>query len=143
MKILERYDMIVSKFYYGLLTQREFVENDCGAELTTVGESILKKHILQVQPDYVDAFEQVMNSTTLYKCNMFVTRRNIFDAYCKWLFSFYLDATQEILRLTGIARFADSRHRLMSYLAERMLTVWLFKNRLRLKELNFMFIEGI
>ena len=143
LKILERYDMIVSKFYYGLLTQREFVENDCGAELTTVGESILKKHILQVQPDYVDAFEQVMNSTTLYKCNMFVTRRNIFDAYCKWLFSFYLDATQEIFRLVGLDKITDKRRRIMGYFSERMLNTWLFKNRLRLKELNFMFIEGI
>ncbi len=138
LKILERYDMIISEIFPGGLTQREFVENDCGKNLATFGESILKKYMLQAQPDYLPAFEYVLNSTTLYKCNMFVTRRNIFDAYCKWLFSFYIDATEEILQSAQLDKITDNRRRLMGYFSERLMTTWLIKNRLRVKELKIM-----
>ena len=142
-KILESYDIIVSEIFYGGLTQREWIVNDCKKKLATVGENILKKHIMHAQPDYLDAFEFVMNSTTLYKCNMFVTRRNVFDAYCKWLFSFLIDATEEALRVVNLQNLPWSPRRLMSFLAERMLTVWLMKNRLRIKELKIMQVEGL
>ena len=143
LKILESYDIIVSETYHGGLTQREFVANDCSKELATFGELILKKHLLQAQPDYLDAFEFVMNSTSLYKCNMFVTRKNIFEAYCKWLFSFLIDATEEAVQKADLENRSWSPRRLMSFLGERMLTVWLMKNRLRIKELKIMQVDGL
>lgn len=143
LKLLERYDILVSAIYYGMKTQHEFIQNDCGAELPSFAEAIIRKHLLRAQPDYVEAFEAVMNSTTLYKCNMFVTRRNVFDAYCRWFFSFYLDATDEVLRTSGIDSITDKRRRIMGFLAERMLTVWLSKNRLRIKELNLMQVPDL
>ena len=143
LKLLERYDIIVSTIGYEMMTQQELVKNDCGAELETFAEGVIKKHLLKVQPDYLESFDAMMNLMAIYKCNMFVTRRNIFDAYCKWLFSFYLDATDEVLRTIPMADLPYSPRRLMSFFAERMFQVWLRKNRLRIKELRFMFIEGI
>ncbi|MBR0261366.1 MAG: DUF4422 domain-containing protein [Selenomonadaceae bacterium] len=142
-KILEDYDIIVSRVYFGGLTQHEFVINDCGEDLAIFGEAVLRKHLLQAQPDYLDAFEYVLNSTTFFKCNMFVTRRNVLNAYCKWLFSFLIDATEEALRIANLQELSWSPRRLMSFLAERMLTVWLIKNRLRIKELRIMQVEGL
>lgn len=143
LKILERYDMIVSEVYFGGLTQREWIINDCGETLTTLGEAIIRKHLLQAQPDYVDAFDYVLNSSTLYKCNLFITRKHVLDAYCRWLFSFIIDATEEALRTINLANLPFTPRRLIAFFAERMLTVWLRKNRLRIKELPIMFIEGI
>lgn len=143
LKILERYDIIVSEVYYGGLTQREWIVNDCGETLTTLGEAVIRKHLLQAQPDYLDAFDFVLNSTTLYKCNLFITRRNIFDAYCKWMFSFIIDATEEVLRTVNLANLPFTPRRLVAFFTERMLTVWLRKNRLRIKELPIMFVEGL
>ena len=143
LKILERYDMIVSEIYYGGLTQREWIVNDCGETLTTLGEAIIRKHLLQAQPDYLDAFDYVLNSTTLYKCNLFITRRHVLDAYSQWLFSFIIDATEEALRTLKLADLPFTPRRLIAFFTERMLTVWLRKNRLRIKELPIMFIEGI
>ena len=142
-KILERYDIIVGELYYGGLTQREWIVNDCGKNFADLGEKILLKHLMQTQPDYLDAFELVMDSTTLYKCNMFVTRRNVFDAYCKWLFSFLLDATAELLRVVDMKNLLQSQQRIMAYFSERLMTVWLIKNRLRVKELKIMQVEGL
>ena len=138
LKILERYDMIVTKIYYGGLIQREWIVNDCGENLASLGETILRKNLLQAQPDYLDAFDFVMDSSTLYKCNMFITRRNIFNAYCKWLFSFIIDATEEFLRTPDLEKITDKRRRLLGYFSERLMNTWLIKNRLRIKELTLM-----
>ena len=143
LKILERYDIIVSEVYFGGLTQREWIINDCGETLTTLGEAIIRKHLLQAQPDYVDAFDYVLNSSTLYKCNLFITRKYILDAYCRWLFSFIIDATEEVLQKINLADLPFTPRRLVAFFVERMLTVWLRKNRLRIKELPIMFIEGL
>ncbi|MBQ3443522.1 MAG: DUF4422 domain-containing protein [Selenomonadaceae bacterium] len=143
LKILERYDIIVSEVYFGGLTQREWIVNDCGETLTTLGEAIIRKHLLQAQPDYLDAFDYVLNSSTLYKCNLFITRKYILDAYCRWLFSFIIDATEEVLRTINLADLPFTPRRLVAFFVERMLTVWLRKNRLRIKELPIMFIEGL
>lgn len=143
LKILERYDIIVSSIGYEMMTQRELVRNDCGEELTTFAEGIIKKHLLKAQPDYLESFDKVMDLVAIYKCNMFVTRRYIFDAYCKWLFSFYIDASEEILRAAELDKIKDTRRRIMGYFSERMMLIWLLKNRLRIKELNIMFIKGV
>ncbi len=143
LKILERYDMIVSDISFEMLTQRELVQNDCGYDLENFGEQILRKHILKNQPDYLDAFDNVLNSVTFYKCNMFVTRRNIFDAYCKWLFSFFIDVTEEILRTINFDNLPSKQRRIMGFFSERLLTVWLNKNRLRIKELGLMFMNDV
>ena len=137
LKLLQDYDILVA-FHHGDKNQHEIIENDCGIELTNFGEAIIKKYLLQVQPDYIDAFDYVLSSTTFYKCNMFVTRRDIFDAYCKWLFSFIIDATREVLNTTNLASLPWTPRRLMSFLAERMFSVWIMNNRLRIKELKVM-----
>lgn len=143
LKLLERYDIIVSTIGYEMMTQRELIRNDCGEELTTFAEGVIKKYLLKTQPDYLESFEQVMNMVAIYKCNMFVARRDIFEAYCKWLFSFYIDATEEIVRTVGLEEVSGNPRRILGYFSERMMTIWLMKNRLRIKELDFMFINGI
>ena len=90
----------------------------------------------KTQPDYLDAFDYVLGSSSFYKCNMFVTRRDVFDAYCKWLFSFIIDATREVLRMTN-------PQRTMGFFCECMLSVWLAKNHLRIKELPIMEVKNI
>ena len=144
LKILQDYDILVVFHRDNRnANQHELIENDCGVELTKLGEAIIKKYLLQVQPDYLDAFDFVLNSTSFYKCNMFVTRRDVFDAYCKWLFSFIINATREALQTAQLQNLPWTPRRLMSFLAERMFAVWIMNNRLRVKEMNMMFIEGI
>jgi len=143
LKLLERYDIIVSTIGFEMMIQHNLIKNDCGEEMATLAESIIKKHLAKNQPDYLESFEVVMDLLAIYKCSMFITRREIFDAYCKWFFSFYLDATEELLNSVDMDKFTDNRRRILGYFSERMMTVWLRKNRLRIKELDFMFIEGI
>lgn len=143
LSFLSQYDIIVAKIYIGR-PQHELIVIDCGQTLTTLGEAIIKKYLRKVQPDYLDAFDYVLNSKSFYRCNMFVTRRNIFDAYCEWFFSFMLDATKKFLHdAPDLEKVPPKGRRVMGYFSERMLTVWLIKNRLRIKELPILFIEDI
>ena len=141
LKILRNYD-IITNVHIGHV-QRENIQTASGKELTAVGEKIIKKYMLQTQPDYLDAFDFVLNSTSFYKCNMFVTRRDVFDVYCKWLFSFIIDATQEALRTTQLQNLPSGQRRLFGFFSELMITVWLIKNHLRIKELPIMEVKNI
>ena len=143
LRILESYDIIVHKLFIGIFIQSELVKNDCGEDFRIAGEKILREHLLRTHPDYLDAFEFVKNSRTFHPCNMFVTRRNVFEAYCKWLFSFFLDATEELLRTTEIDKATGNVRRLFAYLSERLFNVWLIRNRLRIRELEVMNVEGL
>ena len=140
LKILESYDIIVANLFFHNITQHEAVIATSGEDLTNLCESLVRKYILQAQPDYLEAFDDALSSMAFFKCNMFITRRNVFDAYCKWLFSFIIDATEEFLRIVDTEKIMleGKRQRVMGFLCERMLSVWLRKNRLRIKEIKVM-----
>lgn len=137
LRLLERYDIVVPVMY-DKMTQAENFMAYCGADIAKFALAVVRKKITQLQPDYLDAFDFVMNSATFYNCNMFVTRRHVFNAYCTWLFSFFLEATREVLATTPLPVIQGYPKRLMGFFAERMLTVWLVKNRLRVRELHKM-----
>ena len=143
LKILETHDIIVSRPFYGVMNQHEFIEHDCGERLTKLCDVIFRKHLLRVHPDYVDTFDFVLKSKAVYRSHLFITRREIVDAYCTWLFAFLLDVTRETLQTVPLETFSFKPRRLVAYFAERMLQVWLTRQRLRIKELNFMFVAGI
>lgn len=84
----------------------------------------------------MEAFETVMRGHSFYVCNMFVTRREILNNYCEWLFSFLIEAA-ELLDITGYDSYSK---RAMGFFAERMWTVWLMKQNLKIKELPYMVI---
>ena len=143
--LLDEYDIIVADEYLSERNQLELMNLSTGQpDLVRVAEEIVRKHLSAAQPDYLDAYDAVINGFTLFICGVFVTRRNILNAYCEWLFSFMLGATLEMrdkVRI-GDKRLEDLDHmhsRMMSYFAERMLTVWLTKNHLRIKTLPLMF----
>ena len=60
LKLLEQYDIIVSAAYYGLMTQHEFVENDCGVELPKI-QMIARHKNLNTTLIYQHAFERFNN----------------------------------------------------------------------------------
>ena len=139
-EILRGCDMIVVKEKFFALTQSELKAMVCGGDLSGFIEKIFCKHISIKQPDYLDAFDRVSNSRAEFMYEMFITRRKIFDAYCEWLFSFVLDVTEEVLAKTNLAEIDNPRkYRAVGLVSERLMSVWLAKNNLRLKALPVIF----
>ena len=145
LKLLNEYDIIVQQEGVTKNPQRDEIIFQTGQpDLVRITETIVRSHLACVHPDYLDAFDDVINGITLFAAAIHITRRNIFDAYCEWLFSFLLDATEEILATTDIGGDDDPRiYRAVSFTAEHLMTVWLIKNRLRIKTLPIIFRENV
>ena len=139
-KILREYDIIVNECNFGCVSERDWKIMLSGKNLADNVRVSLRKFIALRQPDYLDAFDRVMNSFGVFCYEIFVTRQNIFDDYCAWLFSFIIDAAEDFLAKNSLSD--DPReYRAMSFVSEHLLTVWLMKNRLRIKPLPIIFRE--
>lgn len=95
------------------------------------GWKVITQLIKKKQPEYWEAFEYVFNGIIMYPCNMFVTKKEIIDTYCEWLFSFIIDAVEAI----DISKFDAYSKRIIGFFIERLFTVWLVKQHLKIKEL--------
>lgn len=143
-EILRDFDIIVAKNRVSRLSVSCWQKQLSGGDLEEFVARIFKKHIALKQPDYLDAFDRVANSYTVFPYEIFITRRNIFEAYCEWLFSFLLDVTAEVFDKTNIRQIDNPRkYRIISFITERLMTVWLWKNRLRIKRLTVMFRKDV
>ena len=149
LKLLDEYDIILHTEFVADRTQRELMIFSTGyPELVAFAEEVVRKHLARAHPDYIDAFDSVMGGFVFFSYGIHVTRRKIFDDYCAWLFDFIIDATIEMRdRVTiGGHRLSEVPHvyaRMMSFFAERMLTVWLTKTHLRIKTLPIMYRDDV
>lgn len=130
LEILENYDIILTEAYSVPQVYRRLVETVDPA-LLEKSYQIIRNLIKKEQPDYLESFDAVMEGSSIFTCNMFVTRRDILDRYCEWLFSFLIEAAEK----TAVEGYDAYSRRVVGFFAERMWTVWLRKNRLRIKEL--------
>ncbi|MBR4904152.1 MAG: DUF4422 domain-containing protein [Selenomonadaceae bacterium] len=149
LKILSEYDIIVHTERLSDRTQLELmIYSTKFPELVELSEKVVRKHLTKNQPDYLDSYDAVFNGFVCFLYGMHITRRNILNAYCEWLFSFMLDATEELSERVkiGDTKLIDAPHvysRMMSFFSERMLTVWLKKNHLKIKTLPIMYRDDI
>lgn len=102
-----------------------------GEELTKNASNVFFDLIRERQPYYLDAYCDVMEGNSMHICNLFVTRREIMDKYCEWLFSFLLDAADRIY----VAGCTPKQKRVAGYFAETMWTVWLKEQKYKVHEL--------
>lgn len=88
-------------------------------------------------PAYLPAFDKVMNRTWAHMFNMFVMRKDLYDAYCAWLFEI-LAAVEARVDLTGWDAYES---RIYGFVSELLLDVWLEKNGIAYREQNVSFLE--
>lgn len=125
------YDIILPELIVLSRTLLDNIAAVVGEKLRDQGLEIVKNFIERIHPDYMDAFEYVMNGHLLYMCNMFVTHRRVLNQYCEWLFSFLIDAAE----LLDVSSCNTQGKRTMGYFAETLWTVWLMKHDLKIYEL--------
>ncbi|MDK2807958.1 MAG: hypothetical protein PWP24_692 [Clostridiales bacterium] len=98
-----------------------------------LGEIIRKKH-----PSYLASYDNFMKRTSAHMFNMFIMRKDYFDAFCKWMFPILF----EIEKRLDITDYSTYEKRVFGFLAERMLDIWIDANHLSYKELPIMFMES-
>jgi len=116
--ILKTVDVILPKKrnYFIETTYSQYAHAHHSVDLDTT-RTILAERC----PSYLAAFDAVMKSTSGHRFNMFVMKRPLFDAYCKWLF----DVLLELERRLDISAYSPNDSRVFGFVAERLLDVWL------------------
>ncbi len=94
----------------------------------------LRSILCDLHPDFLPAYDAVMKRRWGRRFNMFVMKREAFQAYSAWLFS-VLFALEDRLE-------QPIPPRTMGFIGERLMDVWLEKTRPRLKELPVLHTEG-
>lgn len=133
------YDVLVAKAVVSYPDYRigEAMQLHVSKDAYIKGMSIVRGLLAQRQPMYLKTFDALMDGWTFYPCNMFVMKKLVMDQYCEWLFSFLIDAVKAI----DISSYDSYSQRIIGFLAERMLTVWLMHHQLRIKECSVLLIE--
>ena len=81
--------------------------------------------------DYYDTAVDVLRGKWYYCCNLFVTRRDLFDAYCQWLFPLVF----QIEKAAEQKKVKDPRY--MGYIVEMLLfSTYIRKNRINVMHMN-------
>ncbi len=131
---INNYDVIIPrKTYLGFNT----IENQYKIYHISQDLNILKNILLEKYPKLKMILADFWKSHFLSFCNMFIMKREIFIEYCEWLFDIILEAENRIL----VSQY-ESEKKVFGYLAERLLNLFLYLNRdkLKVKEIPFYFI---
>ena len=87
-------------------------------------------------PEYLAAFDKVMNGRSLHLFNMFIMKKELFHQYCEWMFPI-LEKLEKYYDLKSMDPF---QARLIGRVSERLLDVWITKNKLPYKEIDYLYL---
>ncbi len=88
-------------------------------------------------PEYLPAFESVMSGNRLYANNMFILRKQDYDRFMDWWFEMLFEFESRINK----ADYKGYQQRIMGFIAERLLTIWVYHQNLRIKELPVIYFK--
>ena len=99
---------------------------------------LTREILLERCPDYLAAWDRVMNRTHGHRFNIFVMKKDLLNRYLDWLFDilFALETRLDISAYMGI----DSR--VFGYVSERLLDVWIERNQIPYIELPVVNLEN-
>ncbi|UQT38664.1 DUF4422 domain-containing protein [Acidaminococcus intestini] len=97
--LLSRYPVIVpDKRKYYIESNRSHYNHAHHPEGLNITEQIL----IEKYPEYLPAFNKVMNRTWAHMFNMFIMRRDLFNDYMTWMFDVLLNLKNESILRDGI-----------------------------------------
>lgn len=136
--LLRHYDILVAqKEFVSYDTLYDQLRNTVQCDAYEAGLDVIVQSIQENQPDYIDDFDKILQGKFLYPCNLFITRKDICDQYCEWLFSIIIEAARKI----DITPYDAYSRRIIGFFAERLLTVWLSRQNLEIGELPILMKE--
>ena len=134
LECLDHVDIVLTYVeFFKQNTKEEILIHCCTEEIFDK----LRHIIIAKYPDYIDAYDHYFdeNKTSLF--NMIFCKRELFDAYCEWLFSILFDLEKQV-DLTNLNTY---QQRLYGFLSERLLNVWVLKNCFTVRHLPIINVE--
>ena len=103
-------------------------QEDVEAAITSIGE---------MYPDYLETALDLFNARNLSYCNMMIAGKEVYNAYCAWLFPLLFKMEEEMLR-----KEEKIQDRVFGYLAEFLLNVYVEKNCLKKNYYSIVYMYG-
>ena len=97
---------------------------------------ICREVIAERCPEYLPAFDFSMQGLLFSVGNMWITRKDIYDRYCSWLFDILFEVEERI----DMSEYDDYQKRVMGFLSERLFRVWLLMQPEAITEENIKMI---
>lgn len=125
--ILYNYDIILTPIYY-LPRNTDYSPYTWWIKFGHVKELDKVIYIIKkIYPEYYQTCLDYMDNNKLYCCNMFITKKEICNDWCKFIF--------DILSIyEKIEGFTNKNYRIYGYIGEFLLGVWTLKNKLKIYE---------
>lgn len=101
--------------------------------------NITREIIQNRSPEYLTAFDQVMNQRGGYMYNMFIMSKKLSDQYCEWLFPILFELFEKI----GTEHLTGFEQRYPGRVSELLFNVWLKQNQLSVKEIPYHYEDSI
>ncbi len=98
---------------------------------------ICRDILAEKYPEYLAAFDYCMQTILISAGNMWITKKSIYDRYCRWLFSILFEAEKRI----DTTAYDDYQKRVMGFLSERLFRVWLLMQPEKITEENVKLID--
>lgn len=97
------------------------------------------KIIDEFYPSYSHEFSKLKKRKSAHIFNMFIMKRELADAYCKWLFDILFKLKDRI----DVSQYDDFHARFAGRVSELLLDVWLNVNGINYKEVKVAYIEKV
>lgn len=104
----------------------------------SVGLEVLKDVFKKQPRQYQAALTNVLSSRSAHMFNMFIMNKGDFDKYCTWLFGVLQDVENQI----NFKKLQGNEKRVIGFLAEFLLDVWLQANKKDVVESPVLFMEN-
>lgn len=98
---------------------------------------IIRNIILEKTPGYCSSFETTFQQKGLYANNMMIMKREKFELLCDWLFSILFEFEGRI----DLNTYQDYQQRVLGFISERLITVWINHNQLKVVELPLIYFK--
>ncbi|WP_372648905.1 DUF4422 domain-containing protein [Draconibacterium sp.] len=135
LKILEEYDAILPVRRKLRQTIKQHYSKYHSADDLVLLENILKEK----SPEFIPAFNKVLNQNRLFANNMFVLRRVDFEELMEWLFDILFKFENRVSNDT----YKGYQERIYGFLSERLITVWVEHKKLKYKELPLIYFKKL
>ncbi len=132
-KLLKKYDFISMPLVEMECTQKE----DFLTHVRLKDFNLMRETVQKLYPDYIEDFDKVFAGYKSFLCNIFICKKEQWDKYHSWLFSIFAEM-EKYVDMTG---YTDEEKRLYGYLAERLFTVYIYKNGFSVKNYRCLLTE--
>ena len=134
-KLLAKADVILpKKRYYEIETLYSHYAHSHHA----IDLDVTRNVISDKCPEYLEAFDGVMNRRSGHMFNMYIMKRELMDDFLTWMFG----VLEEVEKELDISEYSDFDKRVFGRISELLTDVWITKNNIKYTEAKMVNTDG-